>query len=153
MRVYRPELQSYEPYAGFRFLVEVDGRRIGAFVDCRLPKVSWKTQEIREGGLNTHTHQLIGQRKKAQLTLKRGVAVTNDLTEWYVQTLNQQVHRKRVTITLLNAARQPVMSWFIEDAYPIKWAGPKLQTKSKAVAVETLTLACGRISVEMHDER
>lgn len=151
MPIFRSGLLSYEPHAGFRFLVEVDGRRIGAFTDCTLPKVSWKTQEVKEGGLNTHTHQLIGVRKKAKLTLKRGVAVTKDLTNWYVQTLNQHVERKRITVTLLDTSREPVISWFIEDAYPIKWAGPKLQTKGKAVAVETLTLSCGRITVESYD--
>ncbi|MCP5095695.1 MAG: phage tail protein [Chloroflexi bacterium] len=151
MHIFRSNLLSYEPQAGFRFLVEVDNRRVGAFTDCTLPKISWKTQEVKEGGLNTHTHQLIGQRKKAKLTLKRGVAVTADLTDWYMQILNQQVSRRRVTVTLLNAARNPVISWFIEDAYPIKWAGPKLQTKGKAVAVETLTLSCGRITVESYN--
>lgn len=136
--------------AAFRFVVDMDNQRLGAFTDCKLPTLSWKTQEVKEGGLNTHTHLLVGPRKKAKISFKRGVAVTAHLLAWYAEALEMRAERKRLTVTLLDTRRRPWVTWFIEDAYPIKWRGPKLQTKSKSVAVETLTLSCGRVSVQIH---
>jgi phage tail-like protein len=39
------------------------------------------------------------------------------------------------------------MVWDIEDAYPVKWVGPELQSGSNSVAIQTLELACGAINV------
>jgi phage tail-like protein len=149
MSIQRPAINSYEPQIAFRFVVELDNRAVAAFTECTLPTISWKTQEIIEGGLNTHTHEMMGPRQKSQLSLRRGLAVSTDLFEWYVQTLNQQIQRKRVTVVLLDITRQPVMTWFIEEALPIKWSGPKLEAEAKTVAIETLELSCGRITIEL----
>lgn len=146
-RIFRQSLNAFEPAAGFRFLVQVDGKTVGAFTDCKLPTVSWKTQEITEGGLNTHTHELIGQRKKSKMTLKRGVAISKDLTVWYAATLNQIVDRRTVDVMVLDHQRRPVITWSIQNAFPLKWQGPKLQTKAKTIAIESLTLSCGLIRV------
>ena len=149
MPIQRRALNSYEPQIGFRFVVELDNRTVAAFTECSLPTISWKTQEIIEGGLNTHTHEMIGPRQKSQLSLRRGLAVSTELFDWYVKTLNQQVERKRVTVLLLDHSRKPMMTWFIEDALPIKWTGPKLEAEAKTVAIETLELSCGRITIEL----
>lgn len=149
MPIQRIALNSYEPALTFRFLVELDNRRVAAFTDCTLPTISWKLQEIQEGGLNTYTHELIGPRQKTKLVLKRGLAVSAELLDWYTQALNDKVMRKRVTITLLDGGRKPMMVWFIEGALPTKWTGPKLDSKSKTVAIETLELSCGLITVEL----
>lgn len=146
-RIFRQSINAFEPAAGFRFLVQVNGRTIGAFTDCKLPTVSWKTQEIIEGGLNSHTHELIGQRKKSKMVLKRGVAISKDLTAWYTATLNQIVDRRTVDVMVLDHRRKPLITWSIQNAFPLKWQGPKLQTKAKTIAIESLTLSCGLIRV------
>ena len=71
----------------FRFIVTVNGAPYGVFTECTLPVIEWDTQEIIEGGLNTHTHKLIGRRKSATMTLKNGVG-TGLLIAWYIQTMN-----------------------------------------------------------------
>jgi len=146
-RIFRQSINAYEPAVGFRFLVQIDGRTVGAFTDCKLPTVAWKTQEIQEGGLNTHTHELIGPRKKSKMVLKRGVAITKDLTAWYAATLNQIIDRRTVDVMVLDHDRSPLITWSIQNAFPLKWQGPKLQTKAKTIAIESLTLSCGLIRV------
>ena len=145
-------IRGKDSLAAFRFVVDIDNQRLGAFTDCKLPTLSWKVQEVYEGGLNTHTHLLLGPRKKGKITFKRGVAVSAHLLHWYAEALQLRAARKRLTVTLLDPRRRPVMTWFIEDAYPIKWRGPKLQTKGKAIAIETLELSCGRVTLQLHDE-
>jgi phage tail-like protein len=133
--------------ASFRFVITVNGMPAGAFTDCTLPALELELEEVKEGGLNTYTHQLPGRRKSAKITLKNGVGLLNQLLPWYIKSMNEQFSRRRVTITLFSALIIPVMVWDIEDAYPVKWVGPELQSGSNSVAIQTLELACGAINV------
>lgn len=133
-------------HSSFRFVVKIDGITQAAFTECTLPSIEWDVQEIKEGGLNSYTHQLPGRRKGAKVILKRGIG-TGDLLDWYKKVMGQEWTRRPVTITLLDVAHERVMDWNIADAYPIKWSGPQLSADSNTVAVETLELACGEVTV------
>jgi phage tail-like protein len=135
----------------FRFVVTVNGAPYGVFTECELPVIEWETEPIKEGGLNTYTHQLLGRRKQATMTLKNGVG-TSALISWYVATMAGVFTtpgmglRRTVTIVLLNSLKIPVMTWNIEDAMPVKWSGPQLKTGENSVAIQTLQLSCGEIT-------
>jgi phage tail-like protein len=133
-------------HATFRFVVDIEGKVQAAFTECTLPDIELATEELREGGENTHTMLLLGQRKASRITLKHGVG-TGELLAWYIDILNEKFSRKTITIKMLNAKREPVMSWDISNAIPVKWSGPQLQTESTSIAIQTLELACGKIRV------
>ncbi|MFQ5401124.1 MAG: phage tail protein [Anaerolineae bacterium] len=132
--------------AAFRFVVDVDGESQGAFTECSLPVIEWDVEEVKEGGLNTFTHQLPGRRKGAKITLKHGVG-TSKLLNWYIDTMGETFVRKPITVTLLNAKLESVMSWHIDGAYPVKWSGPQMKSSDNSIAIQSLELACGEISV------
>jgi len=134
---------------GFRFVVEIAGIAQGVFTECSLPAIDWDVEEVKEGGLNTYVHQLPGRRKAARITLKNGVGA-NALMDWYIDTLNESFTRRKITIKLLNAKEKlsnPIMTWDIEAAYPVKWTGPQLNSGDNSIAIQTLELACGKISL------
>jgi len=133
--------------AAFRFVVAIDGNPLGAFTECTLPTIEWEVEEVKEGGLNTYVHQLPGRRKSTRITLKNGVGIASDLLVWYIKTMDEEFSRRRVTVTLLNSLFIPIMVWHIEDAYPLKWTGPQLKTSDNSIAIQTLELACGEITV------
>ena len=133
--------------AAFRFVVTVDGVPVGAFTECTPPTLELEMEELKEGGLNTHVHQLPGRRKSSTVTLKNGVGLMNHLLPWYAKVMNGEVSRRRVNITLLGPTFIPVMVWDIEDAYPVKWSGPTLKSDENGIAIEELQLACGAITV------
>jgi phage tail-like protein len=141
------ELRS-QSNAAFRFVVDVDGERLAAFTECSLPSLEWEIEELKEGGLNTYIHQLPGRLKAAKVSLKNGIGKSS-LLDWYIEAIGKTVSRKSITITLLDASRKSLMVWNIKDAYPIKWAGPQLNTTQNAIAIQTLDLACGETSVSM----
>ena len=136
----------------FRFVVLVNGAPYGVFTECDLPVVSWKMEPVREGGLNTRVHQLMGRREETTLTLKNGVG-TSPFIAWYLATMAGIFDvpglglRRTVTVILLNSLKIPVMTWHIEDAMPKKWTGPQLKTSENSVAVQTLELVCGEITI------
>jgi phage tail-like protein len=134
----------------FRFVVDVEGERQGAFTECTLPSVEWEVQELKEGGLNTYTHQLPGRRKSARLSLKNGVG-KSQLLQWYLDAVGTVVSRKPVTVTLLDLTHQPLMVWNIQDAYPIKWTGPQLKSDGNTIAIQTLELVCGEVTVSLEN--
>jgi phage tail-like protein len=131
----------------FRFVVVVDGIPVGVFTECALPSVEWDVEEVKEGGLNSYIHQLPGRRKSAKITLKNGVGVNKILLLWVTQNLSGNFSRRRVTITLLNSLFMPMMVLDVANAYPVKWSGPQLKTDDNTVAIQTLELACGEITV------
>jgi phage tail-like protein len=133
--------------SAFRFVVAIDGAPLGAFTECNLPTIEWEIEEVKEGGVNTRIHQLPGQRRRTTITLKNGVGIASDLLAWYIAAINEQFWRRRVTITLLNSLLVPVIVMHIEDAFPIKWAGPQLRTDDNTIAIQTLELACGEITL------
>lgn len=140
---------NQDPHANFRFLVEVSGIPQGIFTECTLPNIEWETQEIKEGGLNTYTHQLPGRRKGAKITLKKGI-IKEEMLTWYSDMMSERFAetRKIVDITLFNALHEPVIKWSCAQAYPTKWTGPDLKTQDNAVATQTLELACAGVTFE-----
>jgi len=133
--------------AAFRFVVNVDGIDLGAFTECTLPTIEWDVEEVKEGGLNAYIHQLPGRRKSAKITLKNGIGVANFVLDWYSKNLLEKFGRHKVTITLYNSIMIPKMVLHIEGAYPIKWTGPNLKSDDNTIAIQTLEMACGEMTL------
>ena len=130
----------------FRFVVDIDDNRLAAFTECTLPVIEFEVEEIKEGGLNAFTHLLPGRRKAARVSLKNGVG-KSELLDWYVEVMGETFNRKSVTITLLDSKKEDVLTWQINGAYPVKWTGPQLKSSDNTIAIQTLELACGEITV------
>lgn len=131
----------------FRFLVEINGDAKAVFTECSLPTVEWEIEEVKEGGLNVFTHQLPGRRKGSRVTLKNGVG-TSSLVDWYLKTMSERFERRTITIKLLDSQlKESVMTWVIDDAFPIKWTGPELKSGDSTIAIQTLELAGGEVTI------
>jgi phage tail-like protein len=128
-------------------VVAVDYRPLGAFTECTLPTIEWEVEPVKEGGQNAFVYQLRGPRKQAMVTLQNGIGMMSEMLVWYFRTMQGDFSRRAVTISLFDSFFVPIMVWHIEDAFPIKWSVPQLQTSSNVVAMQTLELACGEIMV------
>jgi phage tail-like protein len=128
-----------DPFAGFNFLVEIDGVARAGFTS-----VSGLTSEVdvvsyREGG-EFGVRQLPGLVKYPRLVLKRGFTLDRSLWEWHRAVVNGRIERHGVSVTLLDAARTPVARWNFVEAWPAKWQGPELNSLSSEVLIETLEI-------------
>lgn len=148
-----------DPFATFKFHVEVEGITEAAFSECSGLEMSTEVFEYREGGLNEYSHKFPGRTKISNITLKRGFATSNVLFDWYKQ-MEKDINDpsgtgfdfRQVTITLYSSADQDrKVRWMLENAFPVKWAGPSFKTDEAAVAVETLEFAHHGITVEADD--
>jgi len=147
----QPTMLDIDPLVTFRFLVNIGGKdAIGIFTECKLPDIEWDIQEQKEGGLNTHTHQLIGQQKAKKCSLKQGLTKKLEFLDWYAAMVKEDftAYRKTITITLVDLQLKPVLRWNLFDAYPSKVTWPDLKTADNVIAIQSLDLVCGRVEFE-----
>ncbi len=136
-----------DPFATFKFHVEVGGITQAAFTDCSGLEMSTEVFEYQEGGLNEYVHKIPGRTKISNITLKRGFATSNELFKWYKEMEKALLEGKRfdfqqVTIILYSSAdRNELVRWTLDKAFPVKWVGPTFKSDEAAIAVETLEFA------------
>lgn len=83
------------------------------------------------------------------IVLKRGIfAGDSDFFKWVSTIKLNDVERRDLTISLLNADHSPVVTWKVKSAFPLKVEGPGLKSTANEVAIESLTLAHEGVSVE-----
>jgi phage tail-like protein len=130
------------PLPVFHFNVEWGGTRLG------FSEVTGLTQEnqaieYREGHSPEFSSvKMPGLHKFSNIVLKRGViAHDNEFFNW-LNTINlNTVERRDLTISLLNENHEPVMTWRIHNAFPVKVEGPQLKALGNEVAIESIELA------------
>ena len=139
--------QRIDPFATFKFHVEIGDIKEAAFSDCSGLEMATDVFEYQEGGLNEYSHKLPGRVKLSNVTLKRGFATSNELYNWYFEMeqdllTGNSITPRQVTITLYSTVTQKeTMRWTLNDAFPVKWVGPTFKTGEAAVAIESLEFA------------
>jgi phage tail-like protein len=101
--------------------------------------------EYRAGtDVSLTSKKIPGLKKFGNVTLKRGImsqAVGNGLYAWYDTIRAGNVTRRSVIVQLLNEDLDPVMTWEMRDAWPVKLEGPALKSTGTDVAIETVEFA------------
>jgi len=136
-----------DPFATFKFHVEVGSIIEAAFSECSGLEMSTDVFEYREGGENQFVHKFPGLTRVSNVVLKRGFVTSNELFDWYKKMedcvrIGKKFDLRQVTITLYSHAEQGTIArWTLDRAFPVKWSGPHLKSDEAAVAVETLEIA------------
>lgn len=139
--------ERLDPYGVYNYKVFVKGITSAGFIEVSGISLDTEVESIQEGGVNNFVHRLPKGTKYSDLTLKKGL-IDLDLWDWYWDVVNGTIKRTNITISLYNHEGNSVFSWDYRDAFPIKWEGPQLNSKSSEVSTETLALAHhGLISV------
>ena len=119
-----------------------------AAVTALVSEVSGLTQEnqaieYRDGSFPEYSSiKMPGLRKFSNVTLKRGIVkADNDFFKWLSTIKLNQVERRDVVISLLNESHEPVMTWKIHNAFPVKVEGPGLKATGNEVAIESIEIA------------
>ncbi len=99
--------------------------------------------EYRSGDSPEFTSiKMPGLRKHANISLKKGILPDdNEFYEWLSQTKMNKPQRRDITISLLNEAHEPVMTWKAKNAWPVKVEGPGLNSTGSETALETVEVA------------
>ncbi len=83
-----------------------------------------------------------GLNKVTDVTLKRGVVDSSDLSAWLQAARSGGVAvRRNAVLTLRDSAGTSVITWRFSSAYPTKYQGPTLGGKGNDIAIEELVLS------------
>ncbi len=107
-------------------------------------------EPVTEGGENRFIHQLPKPAKTPNIKLKRGISPeSSELMTWCKNTIETDLARpvqpKDLKIDLLDEEGDPVCSWALTRAYPVKWTVGGFDAMKNEIAVETIELAVNTI--------
>lgn len=131
------------PLPVFHFRVDFGGEQLS------FTEVSGLTQEnqiieYRAGDFPEFSFlKSVGLKKYTNITLKRGIMQSdNKFFQWMVSGMKlSKADRKDLSISLLNEKHEPVMTWKVSRAIPVKLEGPQLKATGNEVAIESLEIA------------
>ena len=143
----------YRPPVGFHFRLEVLGLTPGEH-DMRFTEVAGLaaelvTEEVPEGGENRFVQRYPVRTRYPDLVCKRGLLVRTQLWDWIRGAIEDlDASPKDIDVTLLNDDHEPLLTWHVRGAWPLKWSVSDLNASANAVAIETLTFAYQSFSVD-----
>lgn len=143
-------MANYYPPLGFHFRVEF-GNIKGEFQFQSVSglSVELETEQIAEGGENRFKHKLPVRTKFPNLVLKRGVLVNSELIKWCRKAVEEyEITPVNITISLLNEEHEPLMTWNVVHAYPIKWAVADFNAEESKIVIETIELAYNYFNIK-----
>ena len=129
------------PYGKFRYRVEIDGLDAGGFSEVTGFDASIDVMEYREGDMVQTPYKIPGLKKYGNITLKKGLTDSMVMYEWLITGVDGPGDRKTITITSLDESEQPVASWQVINAWPVKYTAPDFNATSSEVAIETVEIA------------
>jgi len=145
-------MASNYPLTGFHFTVEWkdDDKENVSFSEVSGLNMSTTAIEYREGSDKEYTTlKMPGLRKYSNITLKRGsMAADNGFFEWFNSINNNTVTRRNIKIMLLDQDHNPVITWNVANAFPVKYDGGSLNASKGEVLIESVELACESFTVE-----
>lgn len=137
------------PLPVFHFLVEWGGSKIG-FSEVSGLNVENQVIEYRDGASPTYSGiKMPGLAKLGNITLKRGILPNdNEFFDWLNTTSMNKVDRRDLIISLLNEQHEPVVTWKVVNAFPVKVEGPSLKATGNEVAIESIEIAHEGLTIE-----
>ncbi|MEZ5104841.1 MAG: phage tail protein [Draconibacterium sp.] len=139
-------MASYYPPIGFHFMVEFTGISTQKY-DHQFQSVSGlnvdlDTEEIAEGGENRFKHKIPVRTKYPNLVLKRGLLIDSGVIEWCRKALEDFEFKPiNLTVKLLDEKHDPLVSWNIVHAYPVKWDVGEFNAEESKLVIESLELS------------
>ncbi len=140
-----PRLET-DPFGAFNFLVESGGVLQAGFQEISGIMSETESIEYREGNEAITARKLPGLNKFGNITLKRGIAIGQEILDWRKKVTDGDIDRQEISIIVMDELRQPQVRYNLTKAWPCKWTGPELKAGDSSVAVEQLDICCEGVS-------
>src|SRR3954468_18148286 len=130
------------PMPSFHFSVDLGGTIINCSEVSGL-NIELDVIEYRDGNSQTFSKQkMSGLKKSSDVSIKKGLFKDDKQYYTWFNTVQMNVpERKDVTISLLDEAHAPVMTWKLLNAWPKKISSPTMKSDSSEVAIESIEIA------------
>lgn len=110
------------------------------FSECSGLEFNMTPEEYKQGGENNTVRKFPSRVTWGTIRLKRGVAKTNDLWEWFYSFVEGRGKRRDGIISLRNDTQDPVRVWKFTRGIPVKYTAPVMNAQQGQVAIEELEI-------------
>ncbi len=137
------------PLPKFHFSVDWGGTKIG-FTEVSGLDVETELIEYREGSSPVYSKiKMPGMQKFSNITLKRGTFKSdNEFYVWWDSVKLNTIERRDVTIKLLNEEHEPVLTWKVRNAWPLKVQSTDLKADGSETAIESLEIVHEGLTIQ-----
>lgn len=130
-----------DPLPTFCFKVSLGSGMDAFFKSVSGLKYETEIVQVREGGANDTTFNLIGSTKWSPLVLKNGFTSSSALLKWREEWLRgDKKTRITGTITQLDTALKDMAEWTFHRGLPSKWELAELDASKSELSIETLEI-------------
>jgi phage tail-like protein len=140
---------SNYPLPKFHFQVEWGGTKIG-FTEVSGLDVETEVIEYRHGASPEYSKtKMPGMQKFGNITMKRGTFKSdNEYFTWWNSVKLNTIERRDLTIKLLDENHDPVVSWKVRNAWPVKVQSTELKADGNEVAIESIEIAHEGLTIQ-----
>ncbi len=104
--------------------------------------VSVETESVKEGGQNEYIQKLPTYPQYSNLVLKKAMNVDPEVLSWLSTSITTMNYSPiPLTVSMLGEGHDPLISWEVEGAYPVKWETSNLQADQNNIVIETMEFA------------
>ncbi len=140
----------------YMFYVKLGSIQVAMFTECSGLGARRNVETVHEGGVNDHAHILPGTMEYSNVTLKRGMSLSNALWDWFqAGQYDFAVQRQSITIyqyspeadatrgTAASAGDTSgaVKAWSLKGAFPVSWKLSDMNSASSNLVIESLEIA------------
>lgn len=137
------------PIPKFHFQVQWGGTNLG-FTEVTGLTLENEVIEYRDGLSPEYNKiKMPGLHKFGNITLKRGTfSGDNSFFDWLNTVKLNTIERRDLIISLLNENHEPVVTYKVKRAWPVKISAPDLKSDANEVAIESIELAHEGLVIE-----
>ena len=132
---------NYPPF-GFHFRIDFLGfgtDKDAAFQDVSGLSADIGTEDLLEGGVNDCIYKLPVRTKYLNLVLKRGLLSDSALIDWFRNAAEHFIFTAHdLNISILNDQHQPLATWKVKGAYPVRWTISDFKATESTLVIETI---------------
>jgi phage tail-like protein len=114
---------------------------VGGFSECSGLEMSLDVEDHEEGGRNGEVLKFPTRVKWSNITLKKGLGLSNDLWKWHYSFVEGRGRRRDGMIVLQDSRRLHHNVWYFRRGLPVKYSGPSMNAGQNNVAIEALEIA------------
>lgn len=132
--------RTSDPFHSYRFSVDIDNVSVAKFSEVSGLGGELDIEEIKEGGENNFVFKFPKTTKYGNLILKQGITDSVEMYDWFSKISKGETQniQRSIHITLNSLEQNPVKTWHIQNAYPIKWSVTDLNAKQDDLMIESI---------------
>ncbi|UII24671.1 phage tail protein [Fulvivirga maritima] len=155
MALTKDQIKTNYPLPVYNYRVDIDNTSISfsevSGLELSFSQITYKESYATSGKSGPNVMIMPGQKQPTTISLKKGFVKgvsIKALYDWINGIELNRVDKKDITVHLLDETGSTVVSWKCIDAFPTKLTAPTFDAKSDEVAVESMELVAGRVTME-----